>query len=176
MKNLIAILSLLVFFTGTVHAQINRYQFPRQIPRTPPVDLRFNCADLAVQLSIHQIVNTGGNDFNVVVKATFQNVGRVNFNNSSNPAVANLRVSSNYPGPAEDASFLIGQLRAGESRVTYLTVPWSTNWSTAPNILFSVNTHPDDCNRNNNRKHLSHQAIVQQYRFENLRRNRFGRF
>lgn len=163
-------------FIGTAQAQNYQFRLPPNPPQVPPLDLRFNCADLSVSLKIHRIIKVSANNFKVIFKATLKNEGRRDFNNWDNPAVANLGPTSNHPNPTEDAVMLIPQLRAGQSRVTYLSMPWSANWRVAPSINFSLNSHPADCNRNNNRASMSHQAIVQRFRREKTGSLPFGRY
>ncbi len=175
MKNLIAFLCLVFIFMGTTQAQIDRYRFP-QTPPASPLDLRFNCADLQVTLTIHRILKVSKNNFKVIFKATLKNVGRQDFNDWDNPAIANLGPSSNHPNPTENAVMVIPHLRAGQSRVTYLSMPWSASWRVAPSINFSLDAHRADCYRNNNQAKVTHHAIVQRFRRENPSNLPFGRF
>lgn len=176
MKNLIAILFLLFAVFGMTHAQIDRFTFPRTSPVRPPVDLRFNCADLAVKLEIHRIDKGSGKQFRAIFKATLTNVGRRNFNNWANPAQAYLRVTSDHPNAGEDAVMLIASLRPGESRITYLRTTWSSTWNVAPSVVFSLQSHPADCNRNNNKAAISHQTILNRLRLSGRPVSPFGGF
>lgn len=164
MKNLAATLLILFTFLGITNAQIDRYSFPQRSPVRPQVDLRFNCADLAVSLEIHRIDKVSKNKFRAIFKATLKNVGRRNLNDWDNPAQAYLRVTDNHPNAGEDAVMVIPALRAGESRVTYLHMPWSSSWRVAPSVVFSLSPHAADCNRNNNKATISHQSIVSKFR------------
>lgn len=170
MKNLITLLFILFVGIGSSHAQIDRFRFPAYTPKTPPIDLRFNCADLTVKLELQRIYQIQGNQFRATFKATVKNVGRVDFNNQTNPVLAELSVTDNHPNIEGDVILTIPSMRVGESYSTYLSTSWSADWRVAPSVIFSLNAHPADCNRNNNQVVLTHTSILQYFRIARLPR------
>ncbi|MEM6378954.1 MAG: hypothetical protein AAF705_12110 [Bacteroidota bacterium] len=176
MKNLTILLFLLFAFLGTTRAQ-GQFRLPQQVPQLQPhFNNILNCSDFAVKLEIHRIDRIRGNSFRITFKATLKNLGPKNFNNRSNLMITHLRASRNYPARAEDKVSLIQQMRVGETRVTYLTLPWSASWRVGPSVIFSVDNHPSDCNRANNKVEISHQAIIRQFKFQSRANRAFGRF